>query len=187
MCNNRHADSSAGVAHGDIKPSNFLVEQHGNQINCLLTDFGSCVIRGQNRLPTLNPPWNAPELSHASPNLGFDHLSQADLFSLSLVCVHILLPLDILRDAGLSFLRQHQSDDEWLEFIDRLGQAKRPDTGTDSLVSRIISVISQASIPEEHKLLLESVIHSAIHPPGGSRTMPWNDIFRFEEHLSVRY
>lgn len=47
----------AGVSHGDIKPSNFVIDRNDDdeRINCELIDFGSCIVRGQDRLPTLNP------------------------------------------------------------------------------------------------------------------------------------
>jgi hypothetical protein len=164
-----------------------LVEEKNDQINCLLIDFGSCLIRGQDRLPTLSPPWNAPELSRFTHNIRFDDLVQADLFSLALVCLHILLPLDALQDAGLCLFRQQQSDDEWLEFIYKLDQSKQSHTGTDSLASRIVNVISQAAIPNEHKLLLEAVVRNTILPSKGDRTMPWDDIFLLKDYMSTRY
>lgn len=175
------------MAHGDIKLRNVLIEQRDGKVNCILIDFGSSIIRGQERLPTLCVPWNAPELSKVSHNLGFDDILRADLFSLALLCVHVLLPLDSLRDAGLCFIRGQQRNDEWLDFIYKLEQAKNLNTADNSLASRILSVASQVDIPEEHKLIVESIVGSAILPSSADRAMPWDDIFSLlNDDLSIR-
>ena len=192
----RAANRCIGVAHGDIKPSNFLIEQHEGEINCLLIDFGSCVIRGQDRFPTWNPPWNPPELGgdFVSHTLGFERLSQADLYALGLLCVHILLSLDSLRNAGLCFLREGQSDEEWemtisqLEGAKSLPDDKSPESGPGLLGPRILKLVSQAGVDEERKVLLESIVRGTICSPPGRRTMPWSEVVRLgRDQLSFRY
>lgn len=182
------------MAHGDIKPSNFLVEQQDGEINCRLIDFGSCVIKGQHRFPTWNPPWSPPEfgvggVSHA---VGFEQLSQADLFALSLLCVHILLPLGCLRDAGVCCLREEQSDAQWEQIISRLQalsfDANSPGSESDILGPRLVRTISQADMDKERKALLESIVRSTVCAPSRCRTIPWDDVFRFgKDQLSVKY
>jgi len=183
-----------GVAHGDIKPNNFLVEQQDDEINCRLIDFGSCVINGQHRFPTWNPPWNPPELgiggvSHA---VGFEQLSQADLFALGLLCVHILLPLECLRDAGICCLREDQSDEQWEQIILRLQalsfDTKSPGYESDLLGSRLVQTISQADMDEERKAFLEGIVRNTVCLSSGGRTMPWDEVFRLgKDQLSVGY
>lgn len=189
------ANGSVGVAHGDIKPNNIVVEQQGGEINCRLIDFGSCVIKGQDRFPTWNPPWNPPELGsdavfHA---VGFEQLSQADLFSLGLLLVHILLPLRCLREAGICCLREDQSDQQWEETMFRLERAKSfdaesPGAGFDLLGPRLVLAISQSDIDDQWKALLESIVRSTVCSPSGSRMIPWDEVLRLgRDHLSSEY
>lgn len=152
-----------------------------------MTDFGSCVVQGRDRVPTISPPWNAPELNGSSRNLGFEQLCQTDLFSLGLVCIHLLIPSSPLKDAGLWFVRQQQSDSEWAEFIDLTSRLKQPETIATSLVQKLTSVVSQCEIPENHKSLLANLMKNVMLPPNGQRSMPWDDIFRLvNDELSTR-
>jgi serine/threonine protein kinase len=176
------------VAHGDIKPNNFLVTLDVDDYGCIMADFGSCVVRGQDRVPTLSPPWNAPELHGSSRSLGFEELCQTDLFSLGLVCIHLLIPSSLLKDEGLWFVRQQQSDSEWAEFIDLTNRVKQPETIATSLVGKLkLLVFSQCEIPENHKSLLANLMENVMLPPNGQRSMPWDDIFRLvNDELSTR-
>ena len=166
----------AGVAHGDIKPSNFLVQDEDDLPNCILNDFGSCVILGQSRLPTISPPWSAPELYSTSHELGFHDLRQADIYSLALVCIHLLVPLSVLQGAGLCFLRQDCEDNAKLDVIHELEQAKCS-TGPNSLESRFLALIHQIDIAKELVSLLDVIIHRALRPCAEEREMPWAEIF----------
>ncbi|KAK0646794.1 hypothetical protein B0T16DRAFT_493705 [Cercophora newfieldiana] len=179
---------ASGVSHGDIKPSNFVVEQSGDQVNCELIDFGSCAVRGQDRLPTLNPPWNAPELREASHPLGFEYLAQADLFSLGLLWLHILLPLEVLAGAGICFLRSGQSDAAWEATILRLEQLKSAGPEPNDLASCILQTVAECALPRMQIQLLESVVRRMIMPTNGSRSAPWDDVLRLaKDHLSVDF
>ena len=175
------------MAHGDIKPENFLVNLDVDVYGCIMTDFGSCVVRGQDRVPTLSPPWNAPELNRSSRSLGFEQLRQTDLFSLGLVCIHLLIPSSLLKDEGLWFVRQQQSDSEWAEFIDLTNRLKQPETIGTALVRKLTSLLSRCEIPEYHKSLLANLIENVLLPPNGQRSIPWGSIFRLvNDELSTR-
>ncbi|KAI8721441.1 Serine/threonine protein kinase [Fusarium sp. LHS14.1] len=167
-----------GVAHGDIKPDNFVIDQDEDENNCKLIDFGSCVIKGQNRQPTSNAPWNPPELADNFTQgfVNFEALSQADLFSLGLVLVHILLPTHALRSAKASFLREELSDQGWERIVLELEQSKSQSSEI-SLASRLDHAISKAEIPVEQKAVLSCIVQRTVLPLTGSRSMPWNEIF----------
>nr|RBQ88726.1 hypothetical protein FVER53263_06541 [Fusarium verticillioides] len=174
-----------GVAHGDIKPENFVVDQQGEEETCQLMDFGSCVIKEQKRYPTSSPPWNPPELGRtATPRLaGFDFISQADLFSLALVLIHILVPSELLRASKALFLRTCATDHEWEQTCLNLDQAQQ---GSSSpLVSRLIQAIQNASLSHEENTVLCKMANSAILPPNGSRWMPWQEIFHLKNDMSA--
>jgi len=162
-----------GVAHGDIKPGNILIDKGGDKISCRLIDFGSCVVSGQERVPTRSPPWNAPELHRsAGPDsqLGFKQLSKADLFSLGLVCLHILIPLEQLDAAGLNFVRgRAKSDDEWATIVSGLERAK---SDTCSFGKRMIALAERVAGSNDGKRFLAALIEGAILPPHNERMIP---------------
>ncbi|KAF5622313.1 serine threonine kinase [Fusarium sp. NRRL 52700] len=175
-----------GVAHGDIKPENFVVDQEGEEETCQLIDFGSCVIKEQKRYPTSSPPWNPPELGRTAtpPLVGFDFISQADLFSLALVLVHILVPFELLRSSKALFLRTCATDQEWEQTCLDLDQAQQQ--GSSSLlVSRLIQAIQKGKLSDEEKSVLCNMVNSAILPPNGGRWIPWQEIFHPKDDVST--
>ncbi|KAF2812457.1 TPR-like protein [Mytilinidion resinicola] len=177
---------ACGVSHGDIKPDNFLIEESDErEINCLLIDFGSSTIRGQERLPTTNEPWNAPELEDASRSLGFEELAQTDIFSLGLVCFHLLLPLETLENANLCLIRRPaQSDVHWVQFIQQMKKLKEVEVG-QTLSVRMLDTIKKSDVSTEQKDILRNIVVSTIQPQSGGRTIPWADILpHIEKHLS---
>ncbi|OCK74719.1 TPR-like protein [Lepidopterella palustris CBS 459.81] len=177
---------ACGAAHGDLKPDNFLVEEtEAKEINCLLIDFGSSVLKGQKRLPTTNEPWNAPELGNSSSSLGYGELAQADVYSFGLVCLHVLLPIQILRNENLCLIRTpEQSDDEWANLRRRVKEAKEKEAG-DALAARLSRVIRHRDVPSELQDLLQIIVATTIGPQSGRRTIPWADLLpHIEKYLS---
>ncbi|EXM26152.1 hypothetical protein V3481_014046 [Fusarium oxysporum f. sp. vasinfectum] len=174
-----------GVAHGDIKPENFVVNQQGEEETCQLIDFGSCVIKEQKRYPTSSPPWNPPELRRtATPPLAdFEFTSQADLFSLALVLIHILVPSEPLRSSKAFFLRTYATDQEWEQTCLDLDQAQQQGSSS-SLEFRLVQAIQNANVSHEEKTVLCNIMNSAILPPNGSRWMPWPEIFHLKNDMS---
>ncbi|KAF5699740.1 serine threonine kinase [Fusarium globosum] len=178
------AEAVLTLHHYDIKPENFVVDQQGDEETCQLIDFGSCVIKEQKRFPTSSPPWNPPELANtAIPTLtGFEFISQADLFSLALVLIHILVPSGSLRSSKALFLRIYATDQEWEQTCLELDQAKQQDSPS-SLVFRFSQAIQNANLPDNEKAVLCNIVNSAILPPNGSRWMPWQEIFHLKHNM----
>ncbi|KAG9498388.1 hypothetical protein J7337_009193 [Fusarium musae] len=176
-----------GVAHGDIKPENFVVDQQGEEETCQLIDFGSCVIKEQKRYPTSSPPWNPPELGRtATPRLaGFDFISQADLFSLALVLVHILVPSELLRASKALFLRICATDSEWEQTCLDLDQAQQQGS-CSPLTFRLVEAIHNADLSHKEKDVLCNIVNSAILPPNGSRRIPWQGIVHLQNDVSSK-
>jgi len=177
----------AGIAHGDITPDHFLVQQSENgELNCILIDFGFSAIRGQMRLPTVNEPWNAPELSpdKIHNSLDFNALSQTDIFSLGLVSLHILLPRSILERAGLFLIRKStQDDNEWTNFVRHVETAKLVQAKS-FLDEPLFDAIEGITIPVQQKEIIQKIVAASITPLAGNRTIPWTDIWNFVgEHL----
>jgi serine/threonine protein kinase len=179
---------SIGVAHGDIKPENFLIEEsERGEFNCRMIDFGSCAIRGQKRLPTKSPPWNAPELDDAQ-EFTSDNLILSDIYSFGLLCVHIILPLDELANANAFLIRRpRQTDDQWQHFLSAMVGKKSKDSG-DTLALEILNVIEKSDIPTNQKLLLRKIVNETIKSRSDYRTFPWSEMRpHIEEFLSERY
>jgi serine/threonine protein kinase len=175
-----------GVAHADIKPQNFLVEECENEFNCRLIDFGSCSIRGQKRLPTKSAPWNAPELEYAQ-ELTTDDLIQSDIYSFGLLCVHIMIPLQDLIKANVLFLRHsEQTDDQWGQFLSAMVGRKRKD-GQDSLASHILEAIEGTQIATAQRLLIQEIVKKTIHTQSDRRVFLWAEMLpHIEKFLSER-
>jgi len=112
-----------GVAHGDIKPNNVIVDRNADEkYHCQLADFGGSAITGEERIPQGTIPWNAPELdphkNHRSQRLvPAEQLLKADLFSLGLLIAHILIPCDILAASSLCLLgfEENPPGQEWFD------------------------------------------------------------------------
>ncbi|KAH7232784.1 hypothetical protein BKA59DRAFT_549304 [Fusarium tricinctum] len=174
-----------GIAHGDIKPENFVVDQQEEEETCQLIDFGSCVIKEQKRYPTSSPPWNPPELGRtATPTVaGFEFISQVDLFSLALVLIHILVPSEPLRSSKAYFLRTYATDQNWEQTCLDLDQAKQQ-SSSSLLGSRLVQAIQNSSVSDEEKTILYNIVNSAILPSNGSRWMPWQEIFHLGNDMS---
>lgn len=170
--------NSAGIAHGDIKPQNFLIEQFEDQLNCRLIDFGSSAIQGQKRLPTKSAPWNSPELDHAQ-ELTTDSLILSDTYSFGLLCVHIILPVNDLAKANILFLRSpEQTDSQWAEYLSAMVGKKRKDSG-DTLAVDILKAIDESRIPANQKLLIQEIVNKTIHPRPDCRYFPWDGILPY--------
>jgi len=161
------------------------VNQQGEEETCQLIDFGSCVIKEQKRYPTSSPPWNPPELGRtATPPLAdFEFTSQADLFSLALVLIHILVPSEPLRSSKAFFLRTYATDQEWEQTCLDLDQAQQQGSSS-SLEFRLVQAIQNANVSHEEKTVLCNIMNSAILPPNGSRWMPWQEIFHLKNDMS---
>ena len=161
------------------------MDQQGEEETCQLIDFGSCVIKEQKRYPTSSPPWNPPELrSTTTPTLaGFEFVSQADLFSLALVLIHILVPSRSLRSSKAFFLRTLATDSEWEQTCLDLDQAQQKGSSS-SLTFRLVQAIQKAGLSHEEKAVLCNIVNSAILPPNGSRRMPWREIFHLQNDVS---
>lgn len=180
---------SCGVAHGDIKTENIVIEvTEDNQINLLLIDFGSSVISGQTRLPTRSEPWNAPELENASSHLNYEELAQTDLYSFGLVCLHLLLPVESLVGAGLCLIRsQDQTDDQWAKELGQKRLAKASE-GRDSLTTGVLGVLELSDVSQDRRTLLRKIFDATIQPPPGRRRLPWEDILPYiQQYLSHSY
>jgi serine/threonine protein kinase len=177
-----------GVAHGDIKTDNMVIEMtEQKDINLLLIDFGSSVITGQVRLPTRSEPWNAPELGDTSKHLSYEELAQTDLYSFGLVCSHLLLPAENLVEAGIYFIRsQEQTDDQWAQALGRIRHLKSTE-GQNGLAARLLGALKASSIPWDQKTLLGTIFDATILSPEGRRKLPWEDILPYiSQHLSSR-
>ena len=157
------------------------------ELNCLLNDFGSSTIRGQKRLPTLNEPWNAPELDTISGGLTSEELAQTDIFAFGLIAIHILIPLEVLEKFGLRLIRRpDEADDGWRQTTNAIRRAKLS-RGNDSLIQRMLEMVKASEISTEWQDLIRKVIAATIQPSAGRRCIPWLDILPFiEEHLSYR-
>lgn len=158
------------------------------EINCMLIDFGSSVIRGQIRLPTTDEPWSAPELDGQVGSLGYEEIAQTDIFACGLVLVHLLLPLDALQRKDLCLVRQPgRTDEQWTDLIGKIVHMKRSDGGK-TLGARILEVVESCSISEERKGILRDVVTSMICARVGERSLPWGNILpHIEIFLSRRY
>jgi hypothetical protein len=162
-------------------------ESDDGEINCLLIDFGSSTIRGQSRLPTLNEPWNAIELENSVRSFSFAELVQTDIFSFGLICLHLLLPIQLLESAGLCLLqRPTQTDHHWTTFLNQVKTAKQVKVG-QTLSVRLLNLIEKSDVSIQAKALLQSIVTSTIQPEPGQRTLPWADIFpHIQNYLSHR-
>lgn len=164
-----------GVAHGDIKPQNVLVNINRDNpgwVNCRLIDFGSCIAGDFKRQAHYSPPWNAPELSvsdHSTRTVAFEYLAQTDLYSLALLCIHILIPYKILSEAGVNLLEGA-----------RQGQ---------DLVAGLCKAISHAQVHASHQELLNSIVRNIIQRENGHRQMLWDDCLKISpatNHIKMR-
>ncbi|KAH8726575.1 kinase-like domain-containing protein [Phaeosphaeriaceae sp. PMI808] len=181
-----HLLHGCGVAHGDIKPENILVEQSEEGIlNCLLTDFGSSVVQGQKRLPTSSEPWSAPELQTSSDPVGFEFLRQADLFSFGLVCMLILIPLRDLERANLCFIRHpDHTENQWAQLRNDW-KVKKSKAGQEALQGTILSLVESVNISAKRKGPLKTIIKATLQPQPGNRQMPWTEMLpHIKEYLS---
>lgn len=162
-------------------------EEGEGELNCMLNDFGSSTIRGQRRLPTLNEPWNAPELDTITGGLGFEELAQSDLFAFGLIAIHILMPLEDLEKFGLRLIRRpDEADDGWRQITNAIRRAKLS-RDKDSLIARVLALIEAAEISTEWQNFIRKVVVATIQPPAGRRCIPWREILPFiEEYLSYR-
>lgn len=124
----------------------------------------------------MSPPWNAPELeTQSGPDVGFDHLAQTDLFSLGLLCLHILVPLQLLRSKGLSLIREDQLEEDWNNQMSALEQAKLSTNATNSLRFQLHNIIDTAIKHSGYRSLLLRIVDGVIRPENGTREMPWDD------------
>lgn len=162
-------------------------EEGEGELNCMLNDFGSSTIRGQKRLPTLNEPWNAPELDIISGALGFEDLAQTDMFAFGLIAIHILMPLEELEKIGLCLIRRpDETDDGWRQTTKAIRTAKLS-TDKDSLTQRVLRMIEAPGISTEWQNLIRKVIVATIQPSVGQRCIPWPEILpSIDEYLSYR-
>ncbi|MEG0368347.1 MAG: serine/threonine-protein kinase, partial [Coprobacillus sp.] len=69
------------IVHGDIKPQNIMVDNHGNN---KLTDFGISKIMNQEKISNYTPAYAAPEIITDGR-----YTKQSDLYSLGLVIYQI--------------------------------------------------------------------------------------------------
>lgn len=162
-------------------------EEGEGELNCMLNDFGSSTIRGQKRLPTLNEPWNAPELDIISGGLGFEELAQTDMFAFGLIAIHILMPLEELERFGLRLIRRpDEADDGWRQTTNAIRRAKLA-RDEDNLTQRVLRMIEASEISTEWQNLIRKVIVTTIQPSAGRRCIPWPEILpSIEEYLSYR-
>lgn len=136
----------------------------------------------------MNEPWNAPELIDNTRSLGFEELSQTDIFSLGLICLHLLLPLIVLENAGLCLVRkQTQEDDEWATFVYEVENAKRTKV-EQTLSVRLLDVIEKSNVSTQRKDLLRQIVTCTIEPVSGDRMIPWADLLpHIKEYLSQSF
>ncbi len=153
----------------------------------MLNDFGSSTIRGQKRLPTLNEPWNAPELDTISDGLDFEELAQTDIFAFGLISIHILMPLKELKKFSLCLIRRpDETDDRWRQTTNDIRRAKRSQ-GLGSLTERLLRMIEASDISAEWRGLLRKIMLASVGPSAGQRSIPWPDILPLiEDYLSHR-
>jgi hypothetical protein len=138
-------------------------------------------------LPTWTEPWNAPELQGALKEFDFDMIQQADLYSLGLLCLHILLPREYLCEHDLCLFRpREQAETKWLQFVQKMNIIKDPSNRL-ALSVKLLKIIKASSIPTKHRDVLQHIVTSTIEPPPGHRWFPWTQIKPFiEEFLTDR-
>lgn len=164
-----------------------MEQSEEGKLNCKLTDFGSSLIRGLKRLPTINVPWNAPELESISGDLGFDEIAQMDIFSFDLVSIHLLMPLELLENEGLCLIRRAgQTDDEWSSTIYDIKRAKKSENEY-GLAMRVLKTVTSSDISDDRRALLQKIVAATLERPCGQRFIPWAEILSdIEKYLSDR-
>ncbi|KAF3002326.1 hypothetical protein E8E14_005652 [Neopestalotiopsis sp. 37M] len=174
---------SCGVACGDVKPQNMLVRTKPSQlIACELIDFGSSVINGQQLMPVVSEPWEAPELSKRSGVswMGFEDMVQTDLYSYGLVCVHLLVPLNQLRDAGITLIReQDQKIDDWERHIAEVRRKKILDDEALKFGNFLHRTLSEMDLPDSVHRMVSIIVENTILPEPGHRRLPHVDLEAF--------
>ncbi|KAL2847146.1 hypothetical protein BJY01DRAFT_246920 [Aspergillus pseudoustus] len=148
-----------GVAHGDLKPLNVVVDcdEDLKKVTCQLVDLGGSAMMGQERFPLLSIPWNAPELlvNRSSVNLmSAKDLIQADLFSLGLLLVHILIPHKTLRAEELRLSKDTVEEQNLTETLSDLARESQICNESVGLLESLLPGLLH-SRPEKRRLGLD--------------------------------
>lgn len=114
-----------GIAHGDLKLDNVLLDEEEGALVPKLIDFGSTCFEGQEHfVPVISLPWNSPEIT-TETSFSVADIAASDMYSFGLLLSQILLPAQNLSTADLLFTRQqpHPKRHVMIENTNRLKKA----------------------------------------------------------------
>ena len=144
-----------GIAHGDLKLDNVLLDEEEGVLVPKLIDFGFTCIKGQGHfVPVISLPWNSPEITTGT-SFSVADIAASDMYSFGLLFSQILLPVQSISTADLLFTRQ-QPHQNWHVMIENTNRLKKAGSLGDKLMevclvlpkiqSDIVSAIIRATI-----------------------------------------
>lgn len=130
-------------------------------------DFGSCAIRGQERVPEGTRPWNAPELQiNQRHHVTAEDIMLSDLYSIGLLIFHVLIPQADLVKADLFLLEPTQTGMQTL-------RASQKD---DSLWQKVRLIAEIDNISPRNRQMLDMIASGTLRGDPNLRDLRWSQV-----------
>jgi hypothetical protein len=140
---------------------------------CKVVDFGSCAIRGQERVPEGTRPWNAPELQvNQRHHVTAEDIMSSDLYSIGLLIFHVLIPQADLVKAGLFFLKPTETGMQTLI----------TSQNDDSLGQKVRSIPGVGNISPPNRQMLDMIASGTLHGDPNLRDLRWSQVLALAQN-----